>query len=118
MMVNIDTTTLTAVQKQTVDRLKSTRVLGGSPNLNELTSSGIKFETINGNHRREAGVLLKEHDSIIYYETRFAALVYVDLTSKLAFMLASKANLDSWEIRKNTFYEDIRALRQVIIYLN
>jgi hypothetical protein len=81
-----------------------------------LLSQGVKFETINGNHRRAAGPTLKATSPEIYSSIKFTATVYANLSAEMAFQLASKANLNSWQVRRNTFYEDVIATRKVNLF--
>jgi hypothetical protein len=121
MTVNLDSTCsgYNPSQLARITKLRERAMEGlvnSKDSLSFLVHTGVKFETINGNHRREAGDSLRLLNPAVYNALTFSAAVYIDLTPSLAFQLASKANMNAWEVRRNTFYEDVIATRIVSLF--
>lgn len=108
MFVNVNPSSLSKRQAVAVKQLK------GKSNPEVIKNCGSIFETINGNHRREMGDVMKSDYPDLYETTQFKCGVYVSLPDSLAWKLASKANMDSSLSLKNSFEQNVIATREVI----
>lgn len=123
MVVNLDTTCLGEQSKQQLATLLSDEKEGyqwgfradGTPVVLKLSTIERfgPFETINGNHRRVAGDLLKQVDVKLYESMKFSAMVYIDLDEELSWKIASRNILDSSNVLLHNFIELLTATRKV-----
>lgn len=75
-----------------------------------------KLETVNGNHRRQAGELLKVSDEERYHAFKFTATVYVNLTETETWCLASKSVTNESKSMPLSLPARLKVLRNVRYY--